>query len=71
MEVSGVRWGFMDGKSDWKTDVVRVSRCLGMALEGAVESVAGVVKLFMTSWRMRLLVFALGQRRQTSIPMAV
>jgi len=49
MEVRGVRCGFMEGKRDWKTDVVRVSRCLGMALEGAVESVGGVVKLFMTS----------------------
>lgn len=53
MEVRGVRWGFMLGKRDWKTEVVRFSRCLGTALvvvelEGLVAS-AGVVKLFITS----------------------
>lgn len=30
MEVSGVRCGFMEGKSDWKIDVVSVSRCFGI-----------------------------------------
>lgn len=30
IEVRGVRWGFMEGKRDWKIDVVSVSRCFGM-----------------------------------------
>lgn len=52
MEVKGVRCGFMLGKRDWKTDVVRDSRCFGMLLAeaGVLSAGAGVVKLFMTSW---------------------
>lgn len=50
MEGSGVRCGEMGGKSDWKVDVVRDSRCLGMKfLVWFWGLVGGVVKLFMTS----------------------
>lgn len=46
MEVSGVVCGEMGGKRDWKTVVIRDSRCLGIAaFEG---SAVAVVKLFMT-----------------------
>jgi len=46
IEERGVRWGEMGGKRDWKTEVVRDSRCLGIE---EVSVVDGVAKLFMTS----------------------
>lgn len=44
---NGVVCGDIGGKRDWKTDVVRFSRCLGTLEPGCAE--AGVTKLFMTS----------------------
>jgi len=46
IEERGVRCGEMGGKRDWKTEVVRDSRCLGIE---EVSVVDGVAKLFMTS----------------------
>ena len=53
IEESGVACGEIGGKSDWKTEVRRDSRCLGTAGGEDEEEVegggaAGVVKLFMT-----------------------
>jgi len=50
MDESGVACGEMGGKRDWKIDVVKDSRCLGMLLVDSEEEAERVdVKLFMTS----------------------
>lgn len=51
MEESGVDCGLRAGKRDWKTDVVRDSRCFGTDGDAEVlllSQLVVVVKLFMT-----------------------
>lgn len=48
IEERGVFCGEMGGNRDWKTEVVRFSRCLGMLAPGVAA--AAVLKLFMTSY---------------------
>ena len=47
MELSGVAWGEIGGNRDWKTVVVKDSRCLGRAGAEPFDGV-GDTKLFMT-----------------------
>jgi len=71
MEVSGVVCGEIGGKRDWKIVVVRDSRCLGILFATSVSE-AGVVKLFMTSYRLLVLILDIWRKsipeEETNIP---